>query len=143
MKKRNVVLIALLAAMMAVFTACQAGEPPKADVRESVVAVTQAPTTRTPVTTTPPKSDDDSLFLAVMEMYDVPGTSSQQIRMASLICESYDAGATTEQIYMTILQNDGSDWGGYVVGAAVTVYCPLYLPQMEAYNASLGVTPTR
>lgn len=92
----------------------------------------QAPASTT--VTEQPKTKDD-IFMTVIED-TIPGAGPAHIDLAHTICEALDAGASPEEVVLTMLQAGGpldATQKGTLVGAAVPVYCPEHSDAMEAF----------
>ncbi len=116
--KRAVITVAAAAVLTFGLTACGGSDT-------STPVADPGPTAETTAAAKKPIADDD-IFLAVVRP-ESPEAGPAHIDLAHNICDALDAGATMDQVGMTLLAS--SDYYtpeqlGTLAGAAVGTYCP-------------------
>lgn len=125
-KRKLTVLAATIAASAAVFGLTACGE--------------QTPAAPTTVQASP---DDD--YLGSLKEAGLPVDNaevrSSAIKLGHVACDTLDSGVSVETALATLLDNRGSvtpKQEGTILGSAIRVYCPKYIPAAEAAASTGG-----
>lgn len=115
--KRTIITLAAATAVTLGLTAC--------DGADATVPVPAA-TTTAPAPTTEAELTDDDLFLIVISE-EIPNAGPAHIDLAKSVCRAFDAGATVEQVFLTLIGASDhltAEQLGTLVGAGIGAYCP-------------------